>query len=240
MLRARDIATCAVVTLLTALFLLPSAASAAQGGVSAPDPTAPFLNAGAGSYLNKSVVVRGRVSGTTSGQRIDVQGRRGDKPWKRLTTGTVKADGTFAAIWKTGHIGHYQLRAVPRAAATLAVATDEPAATTDTVVHRSSKATWFGPTENGTETACGVKLTATVLGVAHRSLPCGTQVSFRFKGRQITVPVIDRGPFRAGVEWDLTIGASDALGFTDVGIGSVGAVALRDEPLAVLAAAKKR
>jgi rare lipoprotein A len=231
------IASSATALLLAATLLLPAAASATQGGVAAPDPTASFLNAGAGSYLGKSVVVHGRLDGTGTGDRVDVLGRRGTDPWKRLTTGTVKADGTFAATWKTGHIGRYDLRAARSGAATLAVSdTGTPGATTTTVVHRSSKATWFGPSDGGTETACGVTLTETVLGVANKTLPCGTEVSFYFHGKQLTVPVIDRGPYRAGVDWDLTQGAADALGFTDVGLGTVGAVALKDEPLADLSA----
>ena len=42
------------------------------------------------------------------------------------------------------------------------------------------------------------------LGVAHKSLPCGTKVTFRYHGRSVTVPVIDRGPYVGGREWDLT------------------------------------
>ena len=44
------------------------------------------------------------------------------------------------------------------------------------------------------------------MGVAHRSLPCGTLVTFRNpdNGRQITVPVIDRGPYVDGRLWDLS------------------------------------
>jgi rare lipoprotein A (peptidoglycan hydrolase) len=42
------------------------------------------------------------------------------------------------------------------------------------------------------------------MGVAHRTLPCGTLVTFRWNGRQVTVPVIDRGPYVAGRQWDLS------------------------------------
>ena len=58
-------------------------------------------------------------------------------------------------------------------------------------------------------TACGQKYTKTMMGVAHRTLPCGTLVTFRnpANGRQITVPVIDRGPYVAGRQWDMSRGA---------------------------------
>jgi rare lipoprotein A len=73
-------------------------------------------------------------------------------------------------------------------------------------------ATWFGPGLYGRQTACGQKLTPSVIGVANRTLPCGTLVSVAYQGRTMTVPVLDRGPYgRNGAEWDLTAGAAAAL-----------------------------
>ena len=86
---------------------------------------------------------------------------------------------------------------------------------------------WYGPGFYGGRTACGQAYTRELLGVAHRTLPCGTKVSFLFEGRTITVPVVDRGPFGKGISWDLTTAAADALGFTETGKGTVGAVSLR-------------
>ena len=65
---------------------------------------------------------------------------------------------------------------------------------------------FYGPGFYGRRTACGHAYTTTILGVAHRTLPCGTQVTFRnpANGRTITVPVIDRGPYVAGRQWDLS------------------------------------
>ena len=59
---------------------------------------------------------------------------------------------------------------------------------------------WYGPGFFGSGTACGQTYTREIMGVAHRSLPCGTMVTFRnpANGRQVTVPVIDRGPYVAG------------------------------------------
>jgi rare lipoprotein A len=73
---------------------------------------------------------------------------------------------------------------------------------------RSAKATWYGPGLYGNRTACGKRLRRGTLGVAHKSLPCGTSVTFYRSGRFVTVPVIDRGPFRRGVAWDLTAAAA--------------------------------
>jgi putative peptidoglycan binding protein/rare lipoprotein A (RlpA)-like double-psi beta-barrel protein len=73
-------------------------------------------------------------------------------------------------------------------------------------------ATWYGPGLYGRRTSCGERLGPTTLGVAHRSLPCGTPVTFYRAGRFVTVRVIDRGPFRRGVAWDLTAAAAKAIG----------------------------
>jgi rare lipoprotein A (peptidoglycan hydrolase) len=77
---------------------------------------------------------------------------------------------------------------------------------------RVRRATWYGPGLYGNRTACGQRLRRSTLGVAHRTLPCGTPVTFYHRGRFVTVSVIDRGPFRSGVEWDLTSAAARALG----------------------------
>jgi rare lipoprotein A (peptidoglycan hydrolase) len=49
--------------------------------------------------------------------------------------------------------------------------------------------------------------------VAHRKYKCGTNVAVLYHGRRITVPVVDRGPFRRGTDYDLTAATAQALGF---------------------------
>ena len=65
--------------------------------------------------------------------------------------------------------------------------------------------------------ACGGVLGREQLGVAHKTAPCGTLITFVYNGRSLTVPVIDRGPYIAGREWDLTGATADALGFPGLG-----------------------
>lgn len=73
-------------------------------------------------------------------------------------------------------------------------------------------ATWFGPGFYGQKTACGQTMTPVVVGVASRTLPCGTLVLVNYRGHKLTVPVIDRGPYaHNGAMWDLTWGAASAL-----------------------------
>jgi rare lipoprotein A len=82
-------------------------------------------------------------------------------------------------------------------------------------VRRTAIATWFGPGFYGQRTACGQTLTPSVIGVAHRTLPCGTLVKVSYKGHSLTVPVLDRGPYGNGADWDLTAGAAQALNVSD-------------------------
>ena len=65
--------------------------------------------------------------------------------------------------------------------------------------------------------ACGGLLGRDQLGVAHKTAPCGTLITFTYAGRSVTVPVIDRGPYIVGREWDLTGATAAALGFPGLG-----------------------
>lgn len=75
-------------------------------------------------------------------------------------------------------------------------------------------ASWYG---GGGGLACGGTLTSSTQGVANKTLPCGTIVFLRYHGNKVEVPVIDRGPFVAGREFDLTEATKRALGFGDTG-----------------------
>ena len=95
--------------------------------------------------------------------------------------------------------------AVPAARA----ATRQPAARPIKVVRsrwRTAEYSWYGSAFFGSGTACGQRYSRTILGVASKTLPCGTRVTLRNpnNGRTITVPVIDRGPYVSGRLWDLS------------------------------------
>jgi rare lipoprotein A (peptidoglycan hydrolase) len=83
---------------------------------------------------------------------------------------------------------------------------------------RTAGASWYGgPSMWGRQTACGQTLRPSTLGVAHKSLPCGTTVKFVYHGHALITQVIDRGPYVKGRAWDLTQAASEALDFEGVG-----------------------
>jgi rare lipoprotein A len=69
----------------------------------------------------------------------------------------------------------------------------------------------------GRSTACGQTLRPSTIGVANKTLPCGTPVKFVWHGHSIVAPVIDRGPYIQGRAWDLTSAAAEALDFEGIG-----------------------
>lgn len=83
---------------------------------------------------------------------------------------------------------------------------DEAAAHT-----RTAYVSWYGPGLYGNPQACGGRLYTWTVGVAHKSLPCGSRVTICYR-RCGTFTVIDRGPFVAGREFDLTAPARDRIG----------------------------
>ena len=91
------------------------------------------------------------------------------------------------------------------------------------IVYRPAVATWFN--QAGTTSACGVALRSSTLGVAHRTLPCGTKVAFYYHGRTLVVPVVDRGPY-GRADWDLTEAAAGRLGMKQAGIVTLGSASL--------------
>jgi rare lipoprotein A len=80
-------------------------------------------------------------------------------------------------------------------------------------VYRWAYASWYGPGLYGNPLGCGGTLQPGRLGVAHKTLPCGSRVTLRHRGRTVRVPVIDRGPYVGGREFDLTAATAQRLRF---------------------------
>lgn len=78
------------------------------------------------------------------------------------------------------------------------------------------RASWYGAKFYGRRTACGQTYMSALRGVAHRTLPCGTPVTLRYRDVTVTVPVVDRGPYVFSREFDLTHATRVALGCPDI------------------------
>jgi rare lipoprotein A len=182
------------------------------------------VSARASTMLRRTARFRGTAPPGAAGRELAVQ-RFDDKTqtWVAEATTTAAADGSFLARWRTNHIGAFRMRVVLQAAGGASASAASPELTV--TVYKSAMATWYGPGFHGRKTACGQRLTPELQGVAHRRLPCGTPVALYYRGRTIVVPVVDRGPFRRGMTWDLTEATAQALGFTTT--DRIGAVRLR-------------
>ena len=150
------------------------------GDPSATQPTA--LPARDAILLGRTMHVRGTLSGA-AGQTVVVERREAGGDWQPATTAIAANDDSFDATWTTDHIGHFQLRAHLQSTgdgSTAAAAAALP--TSEITVFRGALATWFGPGFYGRRTACGQVMTHRLLGVAHRTLPCGTKVALALQG----------------------------------------------------------
>ena len=127
---------------------------------------------------------------------------------------TTKANGTFALRWVPKATGNYSIRAYGLHDRHIKGSPSEARKLTS---YRLAGASWYGPGLWGNGVACGGTLLPGTLGVANKTLPCGTKVKLRYHGREITVPVIDRGPYVAGREYDLTYAVKQKLAFPGVG-----------------------
>jgi hypothetical protein len=210
----------------------PAPPAPRSGVVSVDGPVA--VEARAGTLLGEVARFRGKARRRDAGRRIVVQRLDADAGrWLPVARTEVARDGSFIARWHTDHIGRFRLRAVMRSRPprTGAARKEQSQATTASAelgvtIYLPAKATWYGPGFFGHHTACGQVLTEATIGVAHRSLPCGTKVALLYQGRTLVVPVIDRGPYGvAGADWDLTQATARSLGMEAT--ESIGAVALR-------------
>jgi rare lipoprotein A len=178
-----------------------------------------------GRALHTTLRVRGATLNVLDGRRVSVAGTL--SPGLSGRTVTLQAMGhhgwrTVAHV-RTGATGRFRLRFLPRQTGSRRVrlrfagdAYGLPAHRRlgRLNVYRLAEASWYG---GGGGLACGGSLTSATLGVANKTLPCGTLVTLRYNGRSIRVPVVDRGPYVAGREFDLTQATKQALGFGDTG-----------------------
>lgn len=163
--------------------------------------------------VGQAVRVRGRLLPRVGGRvvRLDV---RSGKRWRTVDRVRTRSGGRFRAAWRPTGPGSYRMRA-RFAGGPLAKADGKRFGRVR--AYRAGFASWYGPGLYGNTLGCGGTLTPGTLGVAHKTLPCGTKVTFRYHGRSVTVPVVDRGPYVGGREWDLTSATKQRLGFGSTG-----------------------
>ena len=202
----------------------PQAQSADAGGEIAGSTSSAVQRIGVAAGISARVrrlnvracqraVLTGTLQPGVKGRVVTAQGRVHGK-WRTIARGRTRANGKFRMRFRARGISSTPVR--------LSFRGDEANARVvrrvgRLNVFRPAMASWYGPGFYGGHLACGGTLGVGTLGVAHKTLPCGTRVTLRYHGHTVRCRVIDRGPFVAGREFDLTGATKNALHFGSTG-----------------------
>ena len=157
--------------------------------------------------FGRTVTLYGELLPIVEGRTLRIERRNEKQEWELLKK-VDAGDGVYRRFYEPDVWGRRELRVVFNGDDLNA-----PAKRRERLwIYRRGEATWYGPGFYGNTTACGQTLRKATLGVAHRTLECGTRVHFLYKQRTITVRVIDRGPY-GKADWDLTSATARRLGF---------------------------
>jgi hypothetical protein len=204
---------------------------AAVGGAQAPIGQALAAESTATRTAPRSVAIPARVRVSTrsldvlAGEPAVVAGHLLPAQAGRLVRLERRTGRTWRGVasTRTPAAGRYRLTHRPHATVTAAVrlvfAGDRDNGRTvhplgRMSAYRAAVASYY--TLYGGALACGGRLGYDSLVVAHRSLPCGTPVTVRYRGRVVHARVMDRGPFSGGREFDLAGAVARRLGFSGV------------------------
>jgi rare lipoprotein A len=158
----------------------------------------------------QAVSVRGTLLAGVGGRKVLLEGRRRGA-WHVVGSSRTGSHGGFRIRYRPGNAagrpGGEQLRVRFRGDR---INTGALARAGRVTQFDETVASWY---DDAGTTACGFHAG---LGVANKSLPCGTRVTFRYGGHTVTAIVDDRGPFVGGREWDLNQNTAGALGFAGV------------------------
>jgi rare lipoprotein A len=213
----RAVAACAVPSALAAGAILgadvpDSHAAPAHAGASGSGAAGTGDVAIARRRLNvesgRRALVSGHVAPAAAGRAVALE-RRSRRGWRTIDHVRTTSAGTFAFRFRPREPGSALVRV--RAGA-------HRARVGRLNVYRRAQVSWYGPGLYGGHLGCGGTLTPGTLGVANKTLPCGTKVTLRHGGRTVRVPVVDRGPYVGGREYDLTAATRAKLGFAGVGM----------------------
>jgi rare lipoprotein A len=161
------------------------------------------LNVVAGHRATVTGVARPGLAGRPARRQRRAHGR-----WITFDRATTRAGGRFA----------FRFRPQKAVSARLRVLVDATRREIGRLnVYRRAAASWYGPGLYGNKLSCGGRLEPGTLGVAHKTLPCGSTVTLRKGHRVLRVKVVDRGPYVGGREFDLTAATRDRLRAGDVG-----------------------
>jgi len=184
---------------------VPAAATQPGPTANADTVTALSLDGQRNVRVGRSVVLHGQVS---PGGVRDIVVQLGGQEMRIRSD----ADGRFAARWTADHAGEYLAHASVGIGTTAG-----PSDAAKVNVYRPALASYYGPGLYGGALACGGTLSPSKIGIANKTLPCGTRLTLRYRHRSVRVQVIDRGPYSGNREFDLTAATRAKLGFPSTG-----------------------
>ena len=121
-----------------------------------------------------SVRVRGALVPGIAGRTVRLQLRTA-RGWKTVDRARTGRGGRFLAAYRPSQAGRFRLRV--RFGGDRANGAVSRTLLGRVNVYRPALASWYGPGFYGRRTACGQIVTTSTLGVANKSLPCGTRVT---------------------------------------------------------------
>ena len=194
------------------LVALPGAAQSADttGTASAHAAVAADITPGKSRLdvlAGRRAAVNGHVRSGAAGRPALLQ-RRSGHGWTTIDRDTTSAGGAFGFAFRPQRPGSAKLRVLVDAARREIGRLN---------VYRRASVSWYGPGLYGNKLSCGGRLTPGTLGVANKTLPCGSHVTLRRGDRVLRVRVVDRGPFVGGREFDLTSATRAKLHFGGIG-----------------------
>jgi rare lipoprotein A (peptidoglycan hydrolase) len=192
-----------------ALALSAVAAAAAVPAIAPADADAAAIKFKVDQHVlaGQALKVRGLL-GSAPGQEVRVQRTRGSH-WHTVETVKTASDGRFKTSLNTDALGKMRIRALGPDGAASHVRS--------AIAYRSAPASYYGPGLYGQKLACGGTLTPSTIGVANKTLPCGTRVRLHYRGHDVKARVIDRGPYAGNRVYDLTEATKNRLHFGSTG-----------------------
>jgi rare lipoprotein A len=208
----------------TILVAVPSVASSDTQSAAPAPAAAAVATKGSSSLTVRSVrrtvmagdriVVRGALRPVGAGRAVALQLARSGGGWITVDHDRTDAHGRYILFWRAARTGTKRVRV--HFGGTRELRSTRHLAGTARI-YRRALASWYGPGLYGQHLACGGTLRPGTLGVANKSLPCGTKVTLHYRGRTVRVPVVDRGPYVGAREFDLTAATKARLGFGSTG-----------------------
>jgi len=193
--------------------LIPTGPAAARAKPPKRRGTLSVRSARRNVTLGGRTLVKGSLRPAAAKRRVQLQVRESEA-WKTVARDVTDSRGAWrlryapdrpaALRTRVAFAGDARVRPVSRSIGTVNV-------------FRRALASWYGPGLYGGQLACGGRLSPATPGVAHKSLPCGTKVTLRHRGRSARVSVVDRGPYVGAREFDLTSATRTRLGFSGTG-----------------------